>query len=237
MTLYKCNECKLEFKTNSGLWKHNKNYHLKVQKEKTFNCKYCYKKLANRHSLWHHENKVCYKKYMETEIEIKFVVPKVVPEVATEVVPEVATKVVPKVATEVKTEVVTEVATEVDTKLDLYSDNSIELPLGLSNNKKYNKNKKHNYIYLIEKYDVNNEETIYKFGKSTRNIYERLKEHGKEAKIILVLEVDNCNIIEKKILNILNNNKIIIQKTHIGTEYFSCINKTYIKQLISKNAF
>jgi hypothetical protein len=82
---------------------------------------------------------------------------------------------------------------------------------------------------------LNNDEFIYKFGKSNRHIYQRLNEHEKEAKIILIVEVDDCNKIEKKILNILINDETIIKKKHIGSEYFYCENKTYIKQLIFNN--
>ena len=33
MALYKCDECNIEYKSNSGFWKHNKNYHLKKNKK------------------------------------------------------------------------------------------------------------------------------------------------------------------------------------------------------------
>ena len=56
-----------------------------------------------------------------------------------------------------------------------------------------------------------------------------------EAKILFVLEIDNCSIIECKILNILNNDKLITKRTDIGKEYFYCANKNYIKQLIILN--
>ena len=49
------------------------------------------------------------------------------------------------------------------------------------------------YIYLIEKFDVNNKEYIYKFGKTNREYSKRLKEHGDEAKLLLILDVDNCS--------------------------------------------
>jgi DNA-directed RNA polymerase subunit RPC12/RpoP len=61
MIQYECNKCKIEFKTNSGLWKHNKLHHSNIKKETIFNCKHCQKELSNRHSLWRHENKVCKK--------------------------------------------------------------------------------------------------------------------------------------------------------------------------------
>uniref|UniRef100_A0A6C0HY33 C2H2-type domain-containing protein n=1 Tax=viral metagenome TaxID=1070528 RepID=A0A6C0HY33_9ZZZZ len=62
MIEYKCTECNIEFKTNSGLWKHNKNKHLKEKINKPiFKCEYCKKILSDRHSLWRHENKSCKK--------------------------------------------------------------------------------------------------------------------------------------------------------------------------------
>jgi hypothetical protein len=59
MTQYKCNKCNIEFKTNSGLWKHNKIKHIEFIEETIFECKYCNKHLSDRHSLWRHENKAC----------------------------------------------------------------------------------------------------------------------------------------------------------------------------------
>jgi hypothetical protein len=96
---------------------------------------------------------------------------------------------------------------------------------------------KHSYIYLIEKYDLNHNIYIYKFGKSTRPIYKRLKDHGNEAKILLTMEVNNCHIIEKKILNILRNDINIICRDDIGREYFCCDNKKYIKHLVFNNLY
>jgi len=84
-----------------------------------------------------------------------------------------------------------------------------------------------NYIYLIEKFDVNTKEYIYKFGKTNRQCSKRLKEHGNEAKILLIIDVVNCNLIEKKILNILNNTETI-RKCSFGNEYFLCNDKEFI---------
>ncbi len=92
------------------------------------------------------------------------------------------------------------------------------------------------YIYLIEKFDVNNKEYIYKFGKTNREYSKRLKEHGDEAKLLLILDVDNCNVMEKKILNILSNTENI-RKCSFGNEYFLCNDKEYIKSIILKNIY
>ena len=79
-----CTTCNKSFKTNSGLWKHNNNKHIKnyqknielnndesielknnenielIDNEKIiFACKYCYKQLSNRISKWRHENNTC----------------------------------------------------------------------------------------------------------------------------------------------------------------------------------
>jgi hypothetical protein len=62
MSIYKCIDCNVEFKTNSGLWKHNKNKHLQIKEIIIkFNCKYCEKELSDRHCLWRHETKTCKK--------------------------------------------------------------------------------------------------------------------------------------------------------------------------------
>lgn len=92
----------------------------------------------------------------------------------------------------------------------------------------------YNYIYLIEKFDVNNKEYIYKFGKTNRECSKRLKEHGNEGKVLLIIDVDNCNLVERHILNILRNTENIKQCS-FGNEYFICNDKKYIISIILKN--
>jgi hypothetical protein len=58
---YKCIGCNLIFKTNCGLWKHNKNKHPKKEENTNNICKYCDKELSDRKSRWRHENKTCRK--------------------------------------------------------------------------------------------------------------------------------------------------------------------------------
>ena len=50
------------------------------------------------------------------------------------------------------------------------------------------------YVYLIEK-----------FGKSNREYSKRLKEHGNEAKVLLIIDVDNCNLVERHICSLIIN--------------------------------
>jgi hypothetical protein len=93
----------------------------------------------------------------------------------------------------------------------------------------------YNYIYLIEKFDVNNKEYIYEFGKSNRESSTKLKENeNEEEKVLLIIDVDNCNISEKHILNILRNTAHIKQCV-FGNEYFICNDKKYIINIILKN--
>jgi hypothetical protein len=63
MTLI-CNICKnKEFKTESGLWKHNNNYHNTIKKKtkseepQTYKCEYCDKIFGYYQSRWRHEQK------------------------------------------------------------------------------------------------------------------------------------------------------------------------------------
>jgi hypothetical protein len=60
MSPYKCESCSSEFKTRSGLWKHNQNKH-NIITELKHCCKFCEKELSNRHSRWRHENYTCKK--------------------------------------------------------------------------------------------------------------------------------------------------------------------------------
>ena len=90
------------------------------------------------------------------------------------------------------------------------------------------------YVYLIEKFDVNKKEYIYKFGKTNRECSKRLKEHGNEGKVLLIIDVDNCNLVERHILNILRNTENIKQ-CDFGNEYFICNDKKYIISIILKN--
>jgi hypothetical protein len=93
----------------------------------------------------------------------------------------------------------------------------------------------HNYIYLLELRDMNEKKDVYKFGRSERTIWKRLKEHCKTSKPLLILEVDDCKKIERDILSIHNRDKKITQRNDLGREYFECADKNYLKCLILKN--
>ena len=87
---------------------------------------------------------------------------------------------------------------------------------------------------MIQKFDVNNDEYIYKFGKTRREISKRLNEHGNETKLLLCIEVIDCTISELKLLNILKNTENIKQCS-FGNEYFICNDKEFIKSIILNN--
>ena len=74
---------------------------------------------------------------------------------------------------------------------------------------------------------MNENRHIYKFGKTERHYRKRLKEHGNEAKLLLIIDVVNCNTAETMILSVLNNDPMITNCRNIGNEYFYCDNKIY----------
>ena len=88
------------------------------------------------------------------------------------------------------------------------------------------------YIYLIELYDVNKKIAVYKFGKSKRPIMDRMKEHCMTSKILLVIDVNNCDITEKNILKVLVNDKYMVHRKDLGREYFCCDSKKYIMDVV-----
>ncbi len=74
MDKYFCKLCNLNYKSRTGLWKHNKNYHDNIKKNHNENnqkstnvCIYCEKVLSDRQSRWRHE-KICKKKNNIEEI-------------------------------------------------------------------------------------------------------------------------------------------------------------------------
>lgn len=103
-----------------------------------------------------------------------------------------------------------------------------------NNNNTTNDNNTLNYIYLIEKFDVNNKEYIYKFDRTNQEGSELLFETIDETKLVLMIYVDNSHIVEQNILNILNTSENIKQCT-FNNKHFICNDKKIIKNIIIKN--
>ena len=55
--IYKCEICKMGYKTKNGFAKHIRQNHKNDSNPKKYNCKYCYKKYNSRQSKWVHEQK------------------------------------------------------------------------------------------------------------------------------------------------------------------------------------
>jgi hypothetical protein len=111
----------------------------------------------------------------------------------------------------------------------------LEQTIKKTNNKTICKTNTCNYVYLIEKFDMNNNMSIYKFGKTNRPILDRIKEHCLTSKVLFILEVSDCDISENNILKILNNDIKITRNKYIGNEYFCCDDKEYIVNTVLKN--
>lgn len=89
--------------------------------------------------------------------------------------------------------------------------------------------KKYGYLYLIKYFNLNDNRYEYKFGKTNRNPYERLKEHGHHNQIIFIEKVKDTGL-ENHIKNIIKNDENIeIVK---GEEYYYCDDEDYIRYLI-----
>ena len=125
-----------------------------------------------------------------------------------------------------------------DKQLNLEKLNILDL-YNIFNNNIIEENKKpqiilNNYIYLIQKYDVNLKKDLYKFGKTNRPFNDRIKEYGPGVKVLIILDVDNCHIFETNILKVLKSDSKIIN-ADITNEYFYCDNKQHIINIILKN--
>lgn len=76
-----------------------------------------------------------------------------------------------------------------------------------------------NYIYLLKEREfIKTKEDIYKIGKTRQSPNNRLTGYPKSSEVILFLEVPDCDIIEKTLIEIFKD--VFIQRKDIGTEYF-----------------
>jgi hypothetical protein len=182
------------------------------------NCEQCNKKYKSYQSLWNHNKKFHEKIEKKQEYNCKFC-------------NKSFDNRFKKCYHQKKCEAKDNIIQHVDNKI-IPTDNNMSI---INNKNTKNKISNCNYIYLIEKYDINNNNFIYKFGKTNRPIIERMKEHCLTSKILLILNVDDCNIIESNILKILNKDTNIKRTKDIGNEYFYCHNSKYIIDIILKN--
>lgn len=104
-----------------------------------------------------------------------------------------------------------------------------QLDDSIESNKKVKLIKEPEYIYLAEKYDVNNN-LIFKLGKHIGYSFDDFDE---SIDILFIMMVDNSDESELKILNALNKNDNIIKYPEIG--YFICKDTNYIIKLIFTN--
>ena len=86
-----------------------------------------------------------------------------------------------------------------------------------------------NYIYLIQEREfVRMNEDIYKVGKSIQKNCNRVDDYPKFSDVIIILEVNDCDKIEKNIISEFN---LKFEKTKYGNEYFKG-NRLEMKKII-----
>jgi hypothetical protein len=75
------------------------------------------------------------------------------------------------------------------------------------------------YIYLLQEREfIKTKENIHKLGKTKQENLKRLKQYSKGSELIIQLQCENCDIIEKNLIIIFKES--FKQRTDIGTEYF-----------------
>jgi len=77
----------------------------------------------------------------------------------------------------------------------------------------------HNYVYLIrEREFVRTNEQTYKLGKTTQLPNSRLAGYPKGSEVILFIDVQNCHLVEKNLIEQFND--LYKQKKEYGREYY-----------------
>jgi len=90
------------------------------------------------------------------------------------------------------------------------------------------------YCYIIQEREfVNSNKSIYKIGKTTQQIHKRMNQYPKDSKVILTLNVENCDEFEKNIKRIFPQK--YKHRTDIGIEYFEGNVNEMIDEYISLN--
>lgn len=77
----------------------------------------------------------------------------------------------------------------------------------------------YSYIYMIHEREFKTQDkNVYKIGKTKQVIENRLNSYPKGSEVILSTQCENCDEMERKIINVFK--KQYIQKTEYGNEYF-----------------
>jgi uncharacterized Zn-finger protein len=86
------------------------------------------------------------------------------------------------------------------------------------------------YIYLLQEREFkNNKQEIYKIGKTKQYNFRRFNDYPKDSLLILHILCDNCDISEKKLIELFNTK--YIKRTDIGNEYFEGNYKNMISDI------
>ena len=81
------------------------------------------------------------------------------------------------------------------------------------------KSKGNEYVYLIrEREFIRLEEETFKLGKTTQEPNSRLRGYPNESEVIMYIEVENCDVVEKKLISEFDDRYIWMKK--YGREYY-----------------
>ena len=86
------------------------------------------------------------------------------------------------------------------------------------------------YVYLIQEREfIKTSENIFKVGKSKQENNKRINQYPKQSKLILQIVCDNCDELEKKLINIFKYK--YNHRKDIGNEYFEGDHEDMIKNI------
>jgi hypothetical protein len=86
------------------------------------------------------------------------------------------------------------------------------------------------YLYLLrEREFIKTNELIFKVGKTTQNLYQRINKYPKDSELIMAIRVADCHTAETALLKELRRK--YIQRRDIGHEYFEGEQQAFMKEL------
>lgn len=74
-----------------------------------------------------------------------------------------------------------------------------------------------NYLYIIREREFKST-NVYKIGRTTQQLHERIKAYPKDSELIISMQVENCVKMENTLKKLFK--KQFIHRSDIGAEYF-----------------
>ena len=205
-------------------------------KKNELDCKNCNKHFSNKSNLKKHIKNVCFNKINETnELDNKIIIEsnnehnnkKLNQQINEQIKEQINEQINEKLNKQFSERINEQIKEEINEKLNQQLNQQLRERINKQCNQQLNKSSEKNidlqsstnYIYLLQEREfIKTKEDVYKIGMTKKENYKRFNQYPKGSVLLFQFICNNCNDIEKKIINIFIES--FKQRKDIGTEYF-----------------